>query len=61
MFLSFHCVQELVSGSTTNIILKGLDAFTLYKVSVVPIYENEIEGIRQSENGKTSKFGCPFT
>ncbi|XP_063079242.1 collagen alpha-1(XII) chain isoform X3 [Engraulis encrasicolus] len=49
--------MELVSGSTTNIILKGLDAFTLYKVSVVPIYENEIEGIRQSENGKTKPLG----
>ncbi|KAL2081858.1 hypothetical protein ACEWY4_021676 [Coilia grayii] len=48
--------MEQVSGGTTSLVLRGLDPFTLYKVSVVPVYDT-VEGKRQSENGKTKPLG----
>lgn len=54
-FFSLTCKQEQVSGSTTTTVLRNLDPNTVYKVTLLPIYEKEIEGKRQSENGKTSE------
>ncbi|KAL0165196.1 hypothetical protein M9458_040949, partial [Cirrhinus mrigala] len=45
--------MELVSGGTTSTVLRNLDANTVYKVTLLPMYENDVEGKRQSENGKT--------
>uniref|UniRef100_A0A8C7CYD3 Collagen alpha-1(XII) chain n=1 Tax=Oncorhynchus kisutch TaxID=8019 RepID=A0A8C7CYD3_ONCKI len=42
----------IVSGSTTNTVLKNLMSDTLYTVTVVPVYPPG-EGKRMSENGKT--------
>uniref|UniRef100_A0A8C7CZN4 Collagen alpha-1(XII) chain n=1 Tax=Oncorhynchus kisutch TaxID=8019 RepID=A0A8C7CZN4_ONCKI len=42
----------VVSGSTTNTVLKNLMSDTLYTVTVVPVYPPG-EGKRMSENGKT--------
>lgn len=47
--------QELVSGGTTSTVLRNLNANTMYKVTLLPMYENDVEGKRQSENGKTSE------
>uniref|UniRef100_A0A8C7CYM2 Collagen alpha-1(XII) chain n=1 Tax=Oncorhynchus kisutch TaxID=8019 RepID=A0A8C7CYM2_ONCKI len=44
--------EEVVSGSTTNTVLKNLMSDTLYTVTVVPVYPPG-EGKRMSENGKT--------
>ncbi|KAM7368319.1 hypothetical protein PAMP_014547 [Pampus punctatissimus] len=44
--------MEEVSGGTTTTILRNLNYDTLYNVSVVPVYP-DVDGIRQSENGKT--------
>ncbi|XP_042602979.1 collagen alpha-1(XII) chain-like isoform X5 [Cyprinus carpio] len=49
--------MELVSGGTTSTVLRNLDANTVYKVTLLPMYENDVEGIRQSENGKTKPLG----
>lgn len=56
--------QEQVSGSTTSTVLQKLDPDTEYSVTVVPVYP-EMEGISQTEKGKTSEFiprlyTCPF-
>uniref|UniRef100_A0A8C1JJ88 Collagen alpha-1(XII) chain n=1 Tax=Cyprinus carpio TaxID=7962 RepID=A0A8C1JJ88_CYPCA len=48
---------ELVSGGTTSTVLRNLDANTVYKVTLLPMYENDVEGKRQSENGKTKPLG----
>ncbi|XP_076129262.1 collagen alpha-1(XII) chain isoform X2 [Alosa pseudoharengus] len=48
--------MEQVSGGTTNIVLRGLEANTVYKVSVLPVYD-QVEGKLQSENGKTKPLG----
>ncbi|TNN31438.1 Collagen alpha-1(XII) chain [Liparis tanakae] len=45
-----------VPGTSSSTVLKNLDPNTEYTVSVVPLYE-EMEGERQSENGKTSPLG----
>uniref|UniRef100_A0A8C1JQ95 Collagen alpha-1(XII) chain n=1 Tax=Cyprinus carpio TaxID=7962 RepID=A0A8C1JQ95_CYPCA len=45
------------SGGTTSTVLRNLDANTVYKVTLLPMYENDVEGIRQSENGKTKPLG----
>ncbi|XP_038160859.1 collagen alpha-1(XII) chain [Cyprinodon tularosa] len=47
---------EEVSGGTTTTILRNLEADTLYKVAVVPVYP-DIEGIRQEDSGKTKDLG----
>lgn len=52
------CDQELVSGGTTSTVLRNLNANTVYKVTLLPMYENDVEGKRQSENGKTSESRC---
>ncbi|XP_049340727.1 collagen alpha-1(XII) chain isoform X3 [Astyanax mexicanus] len=49
--------MEQVSGSTTTTILRNLNPNTVYKVSLLPIYEKDVEGKRQSENGKTKPLG----
>uniref|UniRef100_A0A8C2CKY9 Collagen alpha-1(XII) chain n=1 Tax=Cyprinus carpio TaxID=7962 RepID=A0A8C2CKY9_CYPCA len=49
--------MELVSGGTTSTVLRNLDANTVYKVTLLPMYENDVEGIRQSDNGKTKPLG----
>uniref|UniRef100_A0A673FNU6 Collagen alpha-1(XII) chain-like n=1 Tax=Sinocyclocheilus rhinocerous TaxID=307959 RepID=A0A673FNU6_9TELE len=41
------------SGGTTSTVLRNLNANTVYKVTLLPMYENDVEGKRQSENGKT--------
>lgn len=51
--LSFE--QDQVSGSATSTVLQNLDPDTEYTVTVVPVYP-EMEGIPQSEIGKTSEF-----
>lgn len=56
--------QEQVSGSTTSAVLQKLDPDTEYIVTVVPVYP-EMEGISQSDKGRTSEFtaplnGCPL-
>lgn len=47
-----------MSGSTTSTVLQKLDPDTEYTVTVVPVYP-EMEGISQSENGKTSELTAP--
>lgn len=49
------CKQEQVSGSTTSTVLRNLDPNTVYKVTLLPVYDQDVEGKRQSENGKTSR------
>uniref|UniRef100_A0A671W1Y9 Collagen type XII alpha 1 chain n=2 Tax=Sparus aurata TaxID=8175 RepID=A0A671W1Y9_SPAAU len=44
--------EDMVSGGTTNTILRNLLSDTPYTVTVVPVYP-EGEGLRQSDNGKT--------
>lgn len=46
--------QTTVSGMSTNTVLRNLVPDTEYKVTLVPMY-GDIEGKRNSENGKTSK------
>ncbi|XP_024275573.1 collagen alpha-1(XII) chain isoform X6 [Oncorhynchus tshawytscha] len=48
--------MEQVSGGTTNLILRNLESDTQYNVSVVPVYP-DVEGILQSEMGKTKPLG----
>ncbi|KAJ8389361.1 hypothetical protein AAFF_G00120690 [Aldrovandia affinis] len=48
--------KEQVSGATTSMVLRNLKPDTVYTVSVVPVYV-EVEGKRQSENGKTKPLG----
>ncbi|XP_058235769.1 collagen alpha-1(XII) chain isoform X2 [Hemibagrus wyckioides] len=50
--------MEQVSGSTTNTVLRNLDPNTVYKVTLLPIYDKDVEGKRQSENGKTKPLGA---
>nr|XP_017208134.2 collagen alpha-1(XII) chain isoform X2 [Danio rerio] len=50
-------MMELVSGGTTSTVLRNLNANTMYKVTLLPMYENDVEGKRQSENGKTKPLG----
>ncbi|XP_062324096.1 collagen alpha-1(XII) chain [Osmerus eperlanus] len=45
-----------VSGMSTNTVLRNLQPDTKYKVTVVPVYA-DLEGKRQSENGKTKALG----
>ncbi|KAJ8270953.1 hypothetical protein GJAV_G00121110 [Gymnothorax javanicus] len=47
---------ERVSGATVNTILRNLKPNTDYRVSVVPVYA-DMEGKRQSDNGKTKPLG----
>ena len=47
--------QTTVSGMSTNTALRNLQPDTEYTVTVVPVYA-DLEGKRQSENGKTSKW-----
>ncbi|KAL4649016.1 collagen alpha-1(XII) chain-like isoform X1 [Arapaima gigas] len=47
---------EQVSGLSASTVLRNLNPDTTYKVSVVPVYP-EVEGKRQSENGKTKPLG----
>ncbi|XP_066534099.1 collagen alpha-1(XII) chain isoform X2 [Hoplias malabaricus] len=49
--------MEQVSGSTTTTVLRNLNPNTVYKVTLLPIYEKDVEGKRQSENGKTKPLG----
>lgn len=51
------CVQEQVSGGTTNTVLRNLLSDTPYKVTVVPVYP-EGEGLRQTDRGKTRELDC---
>uniref|UniRef100_A0A669CR94 Collagen type XII alpha 1 chain n=1 Tax=Oreochromis niloticus TaxID=8128 RepID=A0A669CR94_ORENI len=44
--------EDMVSGGTTNTILRNLLSNTPYTVTVVPVYP-EGEGLRQSDKGKT--------
>uniref|UniRef100_A0A8C7KBV8 Collagen alpha-1(XII) chain n=1 Tax=Oncorhynchus kisutch TaxID=8019 RepID=A0A8C7KBV8_ONCKI len=46
--------EEQVSGGTNNLILRNLESDTQYNVSVVPVYP-DVDGIMQSEMGKTMK------
>ncbi|KAF7690441.1 hypothetical protein HF521_012245 [Silurus meridionalis] len=50
--------MDQVSGSTTSTVLRNLDPNTVYKVTLLPIYEQDVEGKRQSENGKTKPLGA---
>ncbi|KAM8847495.1 collagen alpha-1(XII) chain isoform 4-T4 [Synchiropus picturatus] len=45
-----------VSGGTTSTVLRNLDPDTPYNVTVVPVYP-DVEGIRQSEKGRTKPLG----
>uniref|UniRef100_A0A674BWN9 Collagen type XII alpha 1 chain n=1 Tax=Salmo trutta TaxID=8032 RepID=A0A674BWN9_SALTR len=47
--------EQMVRG-TTNLILRNLESDTQYNVSVVPVYP-DVEGILQSEMGKTKPLG----
>ncbi|CAG01461.1 unnamed protein product, partial [Tetraodon nigroviridis] len=47
---------EQVSGSSTSTVLRKLDPDTQYTVTVVPVY-SEMEGISQSETGRTNPMG----
>ncbi|XP_061561152.1 collagen alpha-1(XII) chain isoform X5 [Phycodurus eques] len=47
---------DQVSGSTTSTVLKKLQSDTEYSVTVVPVY-HEMEGLPQTENGKTYPVG----
>uniref|UniRef100_A0A3B4BYX3 Collagen alpha-1(XII) chain n=1 Tax=Pygocentrus nattereri TaxID=42514 RepID=A0A3B4BYX3_PYGNA len=49
--------MEQVSGGTTTTVLRNLNPNTVYKVTLLPIYEKDVEGKRQSENGKTKPLG----
>ncbi|XP_069033568.1 collagen alpha-1(XII) chain isoform X2 [Embiotoca jacksoni] len=49
-------IMTQVSGMTTNTLLRELRPDTEYKVTVVPVY-SDVEGKRQSENGKTKALG----
>uniref|UniRef100_A0A3B4YI22 Collagen type XII alpha 1 chain n=1 Tax=Seriola lalandi dorsalis TaxID=1841481 RepID=A0A3B4YI22_SERLL len=44
--------EDMVSGGTTNTVLRNLLSDTPYTVTVVPVYP-EGEGLRQSDDGKT--------
>lgn len=48
--------QEEVSSTST--ILRNLESNTVYNVAVVPVYP-DVEGIRQTEKGKTSESVIP--
>ncbi|KAM3861132.1 collagen alpha-1(XII) chain-like [Diretmus argenteus] len=48
--------MDQVSGGTTNTVLRNLKSDTTYNVTVVPVYP-DVEGIRQSEKGKTKPLG----
>uniref|UniRef100_A0A8C7UKE1 Collagen, type XII, alpha 1b n=1 Tax=Oncorhynchus mykiss TaxID=8022 RepID=A0A8C7UKE1_ONCMY len=48
--------MTMVSGMSTNTVLRNLVPDTEYKVTLVPMY-GDIEGKRNSENGKTKAFG----
>lgn len=48
-------LKTQVSGSTTSTVLQKLNPDTEYTVTVVPVYP-EMEGISQSEKGKTSEL-----
>ncbi|KAF5892201.1 collagen alpha-1(XII) chain-like isoform X3, partial [Clarias magur] len=50
--------MEQVSGSTTTTVLRNLDPNTVYKVTLLPVYDQDVEGKRQSENGKTKPLGA---
>lgn len=43
-----------MSGGTTTTTLRNLESDTAYSVAVVPVYP-DVEGIRQTETGKTSE------
>ncbi|KAM9778880.1 collagen alpha-1(XII) chain-like isoform 3-T3 [Syngnathus typhle] len=47
---------DQVPGSTTSTVLKNLESDTEYTVTVVPVY-HEMEGLPESENGKTYPVG----
>ncbi|XP_057679033.1 collagen alpha-1(XII) chain isoform X2 [Corythoichthys intestinalis] len=47
---------DQVSGTTTSKVLKNLQSDTEYSVTVVPVYD-ELEGLPQTENGKTYPVG----
>ncbi|XP_036840756.1 collagen alpha-1(XII) chain isoform X8 [Oncorhynchus mykiss] len=49
-------LKTMVSGMSTNTVLRNLVPDTEYKVTLVPMY-GDIEGKRNSENGKTKAFG----
>ncbi|XP_052327166.1 collagen alpha-1(XII) chain-like isoform X5 [Oncorhynchus keta] len=49
-------LKTTVSGMSTNTVLRNLVPDTEYKVTLVPMY-GDIEGKRNSENGKTKAFG----
>ncbi|XP_041832449.1 collagen alpha-1(XII) chain isoform X2 [Melanotaenia boesemani] len=48
--------MEEVSGGTTTTILRNLNSDTLYNVAVIPVYP-DVEGIRQTDKGKTKPLG----
>ncbi|XP_072558937.1 collagen alpha-1(XII) chain-like isoform X3 [Paramormyrops kingsleyae] len=48
--------MEQVSGGTTYTVLRGLQADTVYRVTVVPVYTDR-QGKPQSDNGKTKPVG----
>nr|XP_040016906.1 LOW QUALITY PROTEIN: collagen alpha-1(XII) chain [Gasterosteus aculeatus aculeatus] len=48
--------MEEVSGGTTTTTLRNLESDTAYSVAVVPVYP-DVEGIRQTETGKTKPLG----
>ncbi|KAK1796221.1 hypothetical protein P4O66_009300, partial [Electrophorus voltai] len=50
--------MEQVSGSTTTTILRNLDPNTDYKVTLLPIYDKDVEGKRRSDTGKTRPLGA---
>lgn len=50
--------MEQVEVSTTTTILENLESNTVYNVAVVPVYP-DVEGIRQTEKGKTSEWIIP--
>nr|XP_023830172.1 collagen alpha-1(XII) chain isoform X5 [Salvelinus alpinus] len=49
-------LKTMVSGMSTNTVLRNLVPDTEYKVTLVPMY-GDIEGKRNSENGKTKALG----
>ncbi|XP_029589882.1 collagen alpha-1(XII) chain isoform X6 [Salmo trutta] len=49
-------LKTTVSGMSTNTVLRNLVPDTEYKVTLVPMY-GDIEGKRNSENGKTKALG----
>lgn len=36
------CVQVVLAGSESNVLLDGLSAQTLYHVSIFPVYEDNV-------------------